>query len=100
MIDGTVVNVALPAIGRTFHSGLQTLQWTVTAYTLTLAAFILVGGSIGDHYGRVHPRPATRSPGRLRLDGATCYRRPAPGNQPVRSRPEEPAARHGRQSRG
>ena len=52
MIDGTVVNVALPAIGRTFHSGLQTLQWTVTAYTLTLAAFILVGGSIGDHYGR------------------------------------------------
>ena len=52
MIDGTVINVALPAIGRTFHTGLQTLQWTVTAYTLTLAAFILVGGSIGDHYGR------------------------------------------------
>ncbi len=52
MIDGTVVNVALPAIGRTFHSGLATLQWTVTAYTLTLAAFILVGGSIGDRYGR------------------------------------------------
>ena len=52
LIDGTVVNVALPAIGRTFHSGLATLQWTVTAYTLTLAAFILVGGSIGDRYGR------------------------------------------------
>ncbi len=52
MIDGTVVNVALPAIGHTFHSGLATLQWTVTAYTLTLAAFILVGGSIGDRYGR------------------------------------------------
>ena len=51
-IDGTVVNVALPAIGRTFHSSLATLQWTVTAYTLTLASFILVGGSIGDHYGR------------------------------------------------
>ena len=52
MLDGTVVNVALPAIGRTFHSGLATLQWTVTAYTLTLASFILVGGSIGDRYGR------------------------------------------------
>ena len=52
MIDGTVVNVALPAIGRTFHSSLATLQWTVTAYTLTLASFILVGGSIGDRYGR------------------------------------------------
>ena len=51
-IDGTVVNVALPAIGRSFHSGLATLQWTVTAYTLTLASFILVGGSIGDRYGR------------------------------------------------
>ncbi len=52
MLDGTVVNVALPAIGHTFHSGLTTLQWTVTAYTLTLASFILVGGSIGDRYGR------------------------------------------------
>jgi len=52
MIDGTVVNVALPAIGQTFHSSLATLQWTVTAYTLTLASFILVGGSIGDRYGR------------------------------------------------
>ena len=52
LIDSTVVNVALPAISHTFHAGLQTLQWTVTAYTLTLAAFILVGGSIGDHYGR------------------------------------------------
>jgi EmrB/QacA subfamily drug resistance transporter len=52
MLDGTVVNVALPAIGRTFHAGLTTLQWTVTAYTLTLASFILVGGSIGDRYGR------------------------------------------------
>jgi EmrB/QacA subfamily drug resistance transporter len=52
MIDSTVVNVALPAIGRTFHSSLATLQWTVTAYTLTLASFILIGGSIGDHYGR------------------------------------------------
>jgi len=51
-IDGTVVNVALPAIGQTFHSSLATLQWTVTAYTLTLASFILIGGSIGDHYGR------------------------------------------------
>ena len=52
MIDSTVVNVALPAIGRTFHSSLATLQWTVTAYALTLASFILIGGSIGDHYGR------------------------------------------------
>ena len=44
--------MALPAIGRSFDAGLVTLQWTVTAYTLTLASFILLGGSIGDRYGR------------------------------------------------
>ena len=52
MVDGTVVNIALPTIGRDFHSGIATLQWTVTAYTLTLAALILIGGSLGDRYGR------------------------------------------------
>ena len=52
MLDGTVVNIALPTIGRDFHAQLATLQWTVTAYTLTLAAFILIGGALGDRYGR------------------------------------------------
>ncbi len=51
-LDSTVVNIALPSIGRDFHSGIATLQWTVTAYTLTLAALILLGGSLGDRYGR------------------------------------------------
>src|SRR5258708_5218316 len=51
-LDGTVVNIALPAIGKDLHSGLIGLQWTVTAYTLTLAAFVLTGGSLGDRYGR------------------------------------------------
>ena len=52
MLDGTVVNIALPTIGGDFHTQLATLQWTVTAYTLTLAALILIGGSLGDRYGR------------------------------------------------
>ncbi len=52
MLDATVVNVALPAIGRDLGSGLDGLQWTVNGYTLTLAAFILLGGSLGDRYGR------------------------------------------------
>ena len=52
MIDGTVVNVALPAIGREFGTGMAALQWTITAYALTLAAFLLVGGSLGDRHGR------------------------------------------------
>src|ERR1700733_4350684 len=51
-LDATVVGIALPAIGRSFHSGLGTLQWVVTGYSLTLAAFLLVGGSLGDRLGR------------------------------------------------
>jgi EmrB/QacA subfamily drug resistance transporter len=51
-IDATVVGIALPAIGRDFGSGLATLQWVVTGYTLTLASLLLVGGALGDRYGR------------------------------------------------
>ena len=52
MIDGTVVNVALERIGTDFGAGFADLQWTVNAYTLTLASLILLGGSLGDHLGR------------------------------------------------
>jgi EmrB/QacA subfamily drug resistance transporter len=52
MIDGTVVNVALERIGTDLGAGFADLQWTVNAYTLTLAALILLGGSLGDHLGR------------------------------------------------
>lgn len=52
MLDGTVVNVALAAIGREFDAGFTALQWIVNAYTLTLAALILLGGVLGDLYGR------------------------------------------------
>ncbi|GAB2762442.1 MFS transporter [Nocardioides salsibiostraticola] len=51
-IDATVVNVALPEIGRALDSPFSGLQWTVTAYTLTLASFILLGGSLADRFGR------------------------------------------------
>jgi len=51
-LDGSVVNIALPPISRTFHTGIVTLQWVVTAYVLTLAAFLLLGGSLGDRLGR------------------------------------------------
>ncbi len=51
-LDASVVNVALPTIGTDLGAGLADLQWTVTAYTLTLASFILVGGSLGDRFGR------------------------------------------------
>jgi EmrB/QacA subfamily drug resistance transporter len=51
-LDGTVVNVALPTIGRDLGASLAGLQWTVNAYTLSLAALILLGGSLGDRFGR------------------------------------------------
>ena len=51
-IDATVVGIALPTIGRTFHTGVTELQWVTNAYTLTLAGLLLLGGSLGDHYGR------------------------------------------------
>ena len=51
-LDATVVNIALPTIGRDFHTGIAALQWVMTGYTLTLAAFLLIGGSLGDRFGR------------------------------------------------
>jgi EmrB/QacA subfamily drug resistance transporter len=51
-LDATVVNVALPAIGRTLGGGVAALQWVVNGYTLTLASLLLVGGALGDRYGR------------------------------------------------
>jgi EmrB/QacA subfamily drug resistance transporter len=52
MLDATVVNVALPTIGRDLGAELSGLQWTVNGYALTLAALILLGGSLGDRFGR------------------------------------------------
>lgn len=51
-LDATIVGLALPAIGRQFHAGIADLQWVVTGYMLTLAALLLVGGTLGDRYGR------------------------------------------------
>jgi len=52
VLDSTIVNVALPTIGRDLGANLAGLQWVVSAYALTLAALILLGGSLGDRFGR------------------------------------------------
>ncbi|HVX21478.1 MAG TPA: MFS transporter [Acidimicrobiales bacterium] len=52
LLDITVVNVALPDIQRELHSSFSDLQWVVDAYSLTLAAFLLTAGVIGDMFGR------------------------------------------------
>jgi EmrB/QacA subfamily drug resistance transporter len=51
-IDGSVMNVALPALDRDLHPGPDGLAWLINAYLLTLTALTLLGGAAGDHYGR------------------------------------------------
>ena len=52
-VDGSVTNVALPAIGRALGGGAADLQWVINAYLLPLSALLLLGGAAGDRYGRV-----------------------------------------------
>jgi EmrB/QacA subfamily drug resistance transporter len=51
-LDSTVVNVALPSIGNSLDAGLAGQQWVVEAYMLTMVSLLLVGGSLGDQFGR------------------------------------------------
>src|SRR5262245_15864459 len=51
-LDGTVVNVALPALQANLHATITDVQWVIEAYALLLGALILVGGSLGDQFGR------------------------------------------------
>ncbi len=52
VVDNTIVNVALPTISRRLHATTSELQWIVDAYSLVFASLLLVGGSLGDRYGR------------------------------------------------
>lgn len=51
-LDATVVNVALPHIGKEFHASISALQWVLTGYLVALASLILLGGALGDRFGR------------------------------------------------
>jgi len=51
-VDGSVVNVGLPAIGASFRADAEHLQWVVNAYLLPLSALLLLGGAVGDRFGR------------------------------------------------
>lgn len=52
-VDGSVVNVGLPALGATFKAGAGDLQWVIDAYLLPLSALLLLGGAAGDRFGRL-----------------------------------------------
>ena len=52
LLDGTVVNVALHTVGEDLDATLAELQWITNGYLLTMSALILLGGSLGDRYGR------------------------------------------------
>jgi EmrB/QacA subfamily drug resistance transporter len=52
VVDNTIVNVALPTLSRSLNAGTSDLQWIVDAYSLVFAALLLVGGSLGDRFGR------------------------------------------------
>jgi MFS family permease len=52
MLDNTVVNVALPSIQKSLHTDQESLEWTINAYVVTFAALILLGGKLGDRFGR------------------------------------------------
>jgi len=54
LVDNTIVNTALPAISRDLGASTSTLQWVIDSYTLVLAGLLLLGGSIGDRFGRRH----------------------------------------------
>ena len=73
-IDGTVVNVALPALQSALGATLAEVQWVVESYALFLAALLLIGGSLGDRYGRrrifTHRRAALRRRLRMVRSGA------------------------------
>ena len=86
LLDVTIVNVALPSIQRELHVSADSLVWTINAYVLPLASFILVGGTLGDRYGRKRvfalgfallrsSRPAARS----RRASRSCRPRPRAG---------------------
>jgi EmrB/QacA subfamily drug resistance transporter len=51
-LDNTIINVALPSIGRQLHASVSGLQWTVDAYTLVLASLLMLSGSMADRFGR------------------------------------------------
>ena len=68
-IDATIVNVALPSIQHDLHAPVSGLQWTVDAYSIVVASFLMLSGSTGDRIGRRRTRHASSRRSRPRHAG-------------------------------
>lgn len=68
-LDGSVVNLALPAIAREFGGGITLTQWVVDGYLLALGALILVAGAVSDRFGRLAVLRGSAGLGRRRPSG-------------------------------
>lgn len=74
-VDSSVLNVALPAIRESYSAGAQDVQWVVNAYLLPLSALLLLGGALGDHFGR--RRLLVLGTGLFALASLTCALAPS-----------------------
>ena len=85
-LDITVVNVALPSIGRELHAGISGLQWTVGAYTVVMASLLMLSGSTADRFGRKR----TFVIGLTRVLGGLAAVQPGAERRPPRGVPRAP----------
>jgi MFS family permease len=89
VLDATIVNIALPSAQRDLGFSTDSRQWVVTAYALAFGSLLLLGGKLGDLFGRKwtfiaglagfsaawrHPLPCSSRPGRSRARSAPCLR--------------------------
>src|ERR1700760_5146389 len=80
-LDSTIVNVALPSIGRELHASVSGLQWTIDAYALVLASLLMFSGSTADRIGRRKTFQAGLGPFPVR--SPLCRPAPRPGRRPA-----------------
>ncbi len=76
-LDNLVVTTALPSIRESLGGGLEDLEWTVNAYTLTFAVLLMLGAALGDRYGRRR----LFTVGLAVFTAASAARRPSPGHR-------------------
>ena len=91
MLDNTIVNVALPSIQRALHTTPESLEWTINAYVVSFGALILLGGKLGDRFGRKRIFMVGLVGVHARLGGV----RAGPDRQPADRRPDRPGLRRG-----